>query len=83
MKVFFEKDADCVVLPGYNDETPLHKAVFGGHIETIKLILGYKPNVNARWVSHSVSTGRALSTSAYTYYYKRVLILANFSEVVN
>ncbi|XP_064390866.1 transient receptor potential cation channel subfamily A member 1 homolog [Halichondria panicea] len=48
VEVFFEKDADCVVLPGYNDETPLHKAVFDGHIETVKLILGYKPNVNAR-----------------------------------
>ncbi|XP_064387692.1 transient receptor potential cation channel subfamily A member 1 homolog [Halichondria panicea] len=48
LKVFFKKDASCATLSGYNDETPLHNAVYGGHIETIKFILEHKPNVNTR-----------------------------------
>ena len=48
LKVFFKKDASCATLPGYNKETPLHNAVYGGHIETIRFILEHEPNVNAR-----------------------------------
>ncbi len=48
VELFLMEDESCVHLKGFHKETPLHSAVYGGHIDTIKLLLGYRADVKAR-----------------------------------
>ena len=54
-----KKAPECVHLEGYNEETLLHQAVQGGHLETVKLILSSKTldpaKINARLVIMTAS----------------------------
>ena len=56
-----KKDPQCVHFEGYNEETLLHQAVQGGHLETVKLILSSEAlnptKINARLVMITPNCG--------------------------
>ena len=64
LEFLLEKDIDLAAHGG-DGQTPLHWAVIGGHLETVKILLRYKPPLEAKNIYGGTVFGQALWSAAH------------------